>query len=64
MAVGITEISWGDAYEGGEVLVDRYGVTVYTNCHGCGSAPLADIDDLIRLRNAINQILIHKGVRF
>lgn len=63
MAVGISEISWGSPGKGGEITQDRYGIVVHTNCCGCSSEPLTDVDDLLKLRRGIDAILRHRGVR-
>lgn len=63
MANPPTEISWGTPHKGGDITVDRYGLIVGTNCHGCYSEELRETDDLIKLRDAINAILTHRGVR-
>lgn len=56
------DITWEDRHgKRGMVSVDSIGLRVSTG--GTPSPDLTDTAELIRLRNAINQILISRGKR-
>lgn len=57
--MALTEVTWRD-YEndkGGSVFVDSYGLSVTTDCCGCRSIQLTDVDDLIKLNQAIGELI-------
>ena len=54
------DIEWGDN-KGGSISVDKGGLWVGTECCGCGSTQLTDVDKLTQLRDALNEILEEKG---
>lgn len=64
--MALTEIeweSWPSARDGGSVIVDSYGLSVTTGCCGCGSTQLTDVDDLIKLHEALSELIQKKTGR-
>lgn len=55
------DIKWTDqSAKGGDISVDRYGLSVGTECCGCGSIPLTDVDELIKLYKALGETIHYK----
>lgn len=63
--MALTEITWTDHVndKGGSIVVDSYGVGVGTDCCGCGSTALTDVDELIKLHKALSELIQKKTGR-
>lgn len=58
------DIVWKDDHrKGGSVSVDRYGLSVGTQCCGCSSTELTDVDELIKLYKELAETIHHKTGR-
>lgn len=56
-------IEWEtDFQKGGQIYVSPTGVSVDTDCCGCGSVETNDVDSILRLQKALTDLLRGWGV--